>query len=248
MLGPALSWNYHRHARRLGLAVDRGRQADLSDFPIERARLEIGIPMAILSTAALLCWGWVLEQRVHVAVPCVVNFFYGIGLVGFTNTLNVLLIDVSPGQPGAAVAANNLARCLLGAAFSAAIVPMIDSMGLGWAFFLLGALTAVLMPLLYLLMRNGIQYRREQAEKEARRRARKRAKRRGGEAAEAAGEVEEMQEEARNEKDNTQPEKGKDEAEAVVVDEDSDSSESGGGRDGHGEKQRVALAGGATAL
>ena len=160
-MGPLMSWNYRRHARRLGLPVDKARQTDLLQFPIERARLEIGIPLAALAAAVILCWGWVLEQRVSVAVPCVLNFFYGVGMVGYNNTVSVLLIDVTPGHAGAAVAANNLARCLLGALFSAVIVPMIDGMGIGWAFFFLGALYVVFLPLNLLLMRHGIRYRAE---------------------------------------------------------------------------------------
>ncbi|CAK7204682.1 hypothetical protein SEUCBS139899_007441 [Sporothrix eucalyptigena] len=177
VMGPAMNWNYRRHARRLGLPVDKSRQTDLSQFPIERARLEVGIPLAVLATVVILCWGWVLEKRVSVAVPCVLNFFYGVGMIGFNNATSVLLIDVSPGHAGAAVAANNLARCLLGALFSAVIVPMINRLGVGWAFVLLGLLYAVFLPLMFLLMRNGIRYRQEQKEKDERRKQRRAAKR-----------------------------------------------------------------------
>lgn len=170
VMGPLMNWNYRRHARRLGLPVDKARQTDLSQFPIERARLEIGVPLAMLAAAVILCWGWVLQQRVSVAVPCVLNFFYGVGMVGYNNTVSVLLIDVTPGHAGAAVAANNLARCLLGALFSAVIVPMIDGMGIGWAFFMLGCLYVVFMPLNLLLMRNGVRYRAEMKASEERRR------------------------------------------------------------------------------
>ncbi|ERT01196.1 hypothetical protein HMPREF1624_02438 [Sporothrix schenckii ATCC 58251] len=169
VMGPLMNYNYRRHARRLGLPVDKSRQADLADFPIERARLEVGIPLAVLATVVILCWGWVLEKRVSVAIPCVLNFFYGMGMIGFNNATSVLLIDVSPGHAGAAVAANNLARCLLGALFSAVIVPMINKLGIGWAFVLLGLLYAAFLPLMFLLMRNGIRYRREKKAKDDRR-------------------------------------------------------------------------------
>ncbi|KAL1897140.1 hypothetical protein Sste5346_004345 [Sporothrix stenoceras] len=177
VMGPAMNWNYRRHARRLGLPVDKSRQTDLADFPIERARLEVGIPLAVLATVVILCWGWVLEKRVSVAIPCVLNFFYGVGMIGFNNATSVLLIDVSPGHAGAAVAANNLARCLLGALFSAVIVPMINKLGVGWAFVLLGLLYAVFLPLMFLLMRNGIRYRREQKTKDGRKKQRRAEKR-----------------------------------------------------------------------
>ncbi|CAK7240444.1 MAG: hypothetical protein STHCBS139747_001885 [Sporothrix thermara] len=185
VIGPAMNWNYRRHACRLGMPVDKSRQTDISQFPIERARLEIGIPLTILAAAVLLCWGWALQCRVSVALPCVLNFMYGIGMIGFSNTTSVLLIDVSPGHAGAAVAANNLARCLLGALFSAVIVPMIDRLGVGWAFVLLGLLYLVFLPFMFLLMRNGIRYRQEHADKIAlkkQRQAEKRARAADGEA------------------------------------------------------------------
>ncbi|CAK7217571.1 hypothetical protein SBRCBS47491_003204 [Sporothrix bragantina] len=191
VMGPLMNWNYRRHARRLGMPVDKSRQTDLAQFPIERARLEIGIPLAVLAAAVLLCWGWALQCRVSVALPCVLNFLYGIGMIGFNNATSVLLIDVSPGQAGAAVAANNLARCLLGALFSAVIVPMIDRLGVGWAFVLLGLLYIVFLPLMFLLMRNGIRYRQEQADKDASKKQRRVEKREEKQrrAREEAGEV-----------------------------------------------------------
>ena len=43
VLGRAINWNYRRHALRLGIQVDKSRQMDLAGFPIERARLEVGL-------------------------------------------------------------------------------------------------------------------------------------------------------------------------------------------------------------
>ena len=172
VVGPAMNWNYRRHRRRLGLPVDknaRSRQDDLSEFPIERARLEVGIPLLALAAIVMLCWGWALQEGVNVAVPCVLLFLMGVGMIGFNNSVSVLLIDVNPGNAGSAVAANNLTRCLVGAGASAAIVPMSNAMGIGWAFFLFGCLYICFMPVLLLIMRNGIQWRAELREKKSRR-------------------------------------------------------------------------------
>lgn len=177
VMGPLINRNFRRHAARLGIAVDSSRQTDLSNFPIERARLEVGAPLLTLSIAVMLGWGWAMQaDHVSVAVPCVLLFLMGVGMIGFINTVNTLLIDIYPSKAGAAVAANNLTRCLLGAAASAAIQPMITALGSGWAYFLLGALYIVCSPLLVVVMRKGPKWRAEVAAKEKRKKEKREAK------------------------------------------------------------------------
>ena len=81
----------------------------------------------------------------------------------------MLLVDVSPGRVGAAVAANNLSRCLLGAAFTAAIAPAIEAMGSGWAYVVVALLYIVFSPVLFLIMRKGMGWRKELRERDERR-------------------------------------------------------------------------------
>ncbi|KAB5540318.1 major facilitator superfamily domain-containing protein [Coniochaeta sp. 2T2.1] len=159
--GPLINRNFRRHAAKLGMTVDSSRQMDLTNFPIERARLEIGASLLLLCIVVMLVWGWVIQERVSVVAPCVLLFLMGVGMIGFVNTINTLLIDIYPSKAGAAVAANNLTRCLLGAAASAAIQPMITALGNGWAYFLLGAIYIVFSPMLYLVVRNGPRWRAE---------------------------------------------------------------------------------------
>jgi multidrug resistance protein len=188
--GPLINRNFRRHAAKLGLAVDSSRQMDLTNFPIERARLEVGVPLLWLSIAVMLVWGWVMQENVSVAVPCVLLFLMGVGMIGFVNTVNTLLIDIYPSKAGAAVAANNLTRCLLGAAASAAIQPMITRLGSGWAFFLLGGLYVVCFPLLLLVMKKGPKWRAEVVAKEKRKKEKREAKIKERENAEAGASTE----------------------------------------------------------
>ncbi|KAK7927614.1 MFS multidrug transporter [Apiospora marii] len=166
VLGRLINWNYERHCRRLGVPFERSKQQDLTGFPIEKARLEIGLPLLALASAVLMGWGWAMQYKTHIAVPCVLLFLLGIGLIGFSNTSNVLLVDVNQGHAGAATAANNLTRCLVGAGATAAINPMIDGIGDGWAFFILGALSFAGAPMLLLIMKHGVRWRKEKGERE----------------------------------------------------------------------------------
>ena len=89
----------------------------------------------------------------------------------------VLMVDIYPGQPATATAANNVVRCLLGAAASAAIGPMAKALGNGWAYTLLGLLFAAgtLGPMAS--MRYGIAWRKAKKEKAERRRKARQEKR-----------------------------------------------------------------------
>ncbi|KAF3768120.1 hypothetical protein M406DRAFT_61800 [Cryphonectria parasitica EP155] len=171
IVGPAINWNYRRHAKRLGMTLTKGRQDDLTNFPIERARIEVGLPLLGLATCVLFAWGWALQYKASIAVPAVLLFLMGIGMIGFNNTSSVLVVDMYPGKAGAATAANNLTRCLVGAAATAAITPMINGIGSGWAFTIFGFLYLIGGPILLVIMKNGIKWRRQLREKQARKEA-----------------------------------------------------------------------------
>lgn len=171
IVGPTINWNYRRHAKRVGIPLTKGSQDDLSNFPVERARIEIGMPLLAISTCVLFSWGWALEYNAPVAVPCVLLFLMGVGMIGFNNAVMVLVTDMYRTKAGAATAANNLTRCLIGAAFTAAISPMIESIGAGWSFTILGFLCLAGAPLLLVIMKNGIKWRRNIKEKEDRKKA-----------------------------------------------------------------------------
>ncbi|KAL3961353.1 hypothetical protein ACCO45_002876 [Purpureocillium lilacinum] len=176
IVGPMINWNYKRHCVKLGIPYDRSRQQDLSNFPIERVRLEIGFPLLAVGGASLIAWGWAMHAVAHVAVLCVIGVFIGIGMIGYSNATNVLLIDIHPGKAGTATAANNLTRCLVGAGASAAVVPMINAMGVGGAFTLIGGLYFVCFLPLLAILRWGMTWRAEVKAKAAKKKQREEAK------------------------------------------------------------------------
>ncbi|UKZ83217.1 hypothetical protein TrVFT333_011022 [Trichoderma virens FT-333] len=173
IVGPGINWNYKRHCQKLGIPLDRSRQQDLSNFPIERVRLEIGLPLLGVSGLSLIGWGWAMKSVVHVSVPCIISCLMGMGMIGFNNTSNTLLVDIHPGKAGTATAANNFTRCLVGAGASAAIVPLMDAIGVGWSFTMLGLIYAVCSLPLMLIMLKGISWRAEKKAKEERKQKKK---------------------------------------------------------------------------
>lgn len=171
--GKLIDWNYARHAQKLGMPIHRNRQDDLTNFPIERARLEVAFPMLYFGAGMVIAYGWLLQYNTGIAPVCVIMFFFGYAIIAGFNVMNILMVDIYPGKPASATAANNLVRCLLGAGASAVVIPLINAIGVGWACTLAAFIWIGFSPLIFLLMRLGPKWRRERKErKEERKRQR----------------------------------------------------------------------------
>ncbi|KAJ5421979.1 Major facilitator superfamily domain general substrate transporter [Penicillium cf. griseofulvum] len=164
--GRLVDWNYRRHAKRAGLTVVKNVRADIRNFNIERARLEVALPLYYISNLAMLTYGWVLGHKVNLAAPVILLFITGWSIIGTSQVLNALMVDLWPGKSATATAANNLFRCELGAAASAAIGPMRSAMGEGWAYTTLALISIGVSPCLWIVACNGIKWRRKRTRRE----------------------------------------------------------------------------------
>lgn len=175
--GKVVDWNFRRHAKRVGVQIKKGVRNDLTDFPVEMARLQILLTLFSVAISTVIGYGWMLQAgRVSLAGPVVMFLLFGYCIIAAFQALNVLLVDIWPGKAAASTAANSLVRCLLGAASSAAIEPMRQAMGYGWAYTTLGLIGLTIIPAFLFLMKNGITMRKKKAA-----RAKRRRERRGGE-------------------------------------------------------------------
>lgn len=159
--GKMIDWNYQRHAKKLGIKVVKSRQQDLTNFPIEKARMEIAFPMLFLSCICTVGYAWILHFQTNIAGPCIMLLLLGYSLIASTQTVSILIVDINPGQAGSATAALNLVRCLLGAGATAIIVPMTDRLGVGWSYTLVALLYLLLTPMLLVVMKLGPKWRQE---------------------------------------------------------------------------------------
>ncbi|KAL1976906.1 hypothetical protein VTN31DRAFT_3188 [Thermomyces dupontii] len=164
--GKLLDFNYRRIATRLGLPVVRNQNTDLQQFPIEKARLQMAMPLVVGSSCCVIAFGWFLHFELHVAAPTVVTFFLGWCLTGSFNTVSTLLIDIYPNKAATATAGSNITRCLLGAGATAVIELMLNAMGRGWCYTLIAFVMLSTLPLLIILTRNGPEWRRQRRERE----------------------------------------------------------------------------------
>lgn len=171
LYGKVIDHNYKRIAQRLKLPVDRKKGDDLRAFPIEQARLQTVFPVMTVGIAAFIPYGWVLQQRVNLAAPLVLQFIMGFCFVAALNCLNTLLVDLFPEKPATAAAACNLVRCFLGAIGAAVINQMLSGMGWGWCFVFLGLTMAADIGLLWVENAYGMGWRGKRMAKADRKKA-----------------------------------------------------------------------------
>lgn len=168
--GKLIDWNWRRVARANGFPVHQNRHQDLTLFPVERARLQIGLPLLYLGGTFIIIFGWLLSARTALAGPCIALFFAGYGLIAAFQILQILMVDLNPGRAASATAANNLFRCLLGAGATSVVGPMIGRMGVGGTYTFIAGVWLLFSPLLFYLMRVGPRWRREKVERKERKR------------------------------------------------------------------------------
>lgn len=159
--GYILDGNYRRIARQIGFTIDYKRGDDLRHFPIEKARVMPVYPILATGIAAVICYGWVLHFETSLAGPLVLLFVVGLCVTGSFSILNTLLVDLYPEAPATAVAANNLVRCLFGAAGTAFIESMLSAMGRGWTYTFWALVLVVFSPILWILSAKGPKWREE---------------------------------------------------------------------------------------
>ncbi|MCJ1315171.1 hypothetical protein MMC15_000487 [Xylographa vitiligo] len=173
-VGRVIDWNFRRHCRKLGIQIVKGKQQNIENFPIERARLEIGLPLVYLGCAAFLPYGWVMSlQNPPLAAVIVLLFLNAYVLSGSFQALNVLVVDCHPSSSAAASAALNLTRCLLGAGGVAAVIPLLDRIGSGWTGTMVTLIWIVASAMWWAPMIWGPQWRQEKKIKEDAKRVKK---------------------------------------------------------------------------
>ncbi|OAR05904.1 hypothetical protein LLEC1_08180 [Akanthomyces lecanii] len=165
--GYAQNWNYRRIARQVGFDLKSKENGE--KFPIEKARLELIYPSMLVGAAALIGYGWALQAETSVAVPLVLVFVIGMMIPTSLNMITTLMVDLFPEAPASAAAANNLVRCLFGAAATAVIDYMLNGMGRGWCFTFLAFLMTACVPWVLFIQKAGPRWRAEKRRRQGER-------------------------------------------------------------------------------
>lgn len=163
--GKMLDHDYRVTTKKLDMP-SKPPTASIANFPIEKARLRSIFPVVLVSSITTIGYGWTLYAKRHIAILLVLQFFSGATQVFVFVTCGTLLTDLNPGRSSTVQASYNLVRCGLTAAGIAALDAMIRGVGVGWCFSILGIFGMVCVPLLYVLKRNGKDWRALKVEKD----------------------------------------------------------------------------------
>lgn len=127
--------------------------------PVPEARLPPMVLGAVIFSAGLFLFGWTSDPSVT-WVPSVI----AAGLIGggfniiFQSAIN-FLIDTYTLYAASAVSANTFLRSLMAAGLPMAVRPMFDTLGVGPACSLLGAVAAIAIPIPFVFMKYGARLR-----------------------------------------------------------------------------------------
>ena len=174
----AIDWNFRRHSQKLGIDIVKGKQQDIENFPVERARLEVALPIMYFGCAGFLPYGWVMSlQSPPLAAVIILLFINAWAISGSMQALSVLNVDCHPESSAAASAALNLIRCLLGAGGVAAVIPLLDKIGSGWTGTLVTFIWILSSAMWWAPLIWGPRWRKEKKTKENAKRAMKQTSR-----------------------------------------------------------------------
>lgn len=164
--GKAMDRNYKHTAAKIGFKVDKLSGDDLANFPIEQARSYGCGYLLFVSIAVMVGYGWSITYHVHVAVPLILQVFQGFLATWFIQSFSALLVDAFPEMPSTAAAAGNIMRCALSAVAVAVLQPLVDILGKGWFFTMLGLISGVGgLAAQTALRRWGLKWRKARREK-----------------------------------------------------------------------------------
>ena len=108
-----------------------------------------------------MVFGWTLNENVHISVPITCTFFTGWASISTQSVVTTIVVDVFPKRGALATAALNLSRSLLGAAGTAVVLLIANTIGVEWIFTALTSVMLASLVLVFVQMRCGAGKRRE---------------------------------------------------------------------------------------
>jgi MFS family permease len=166
VVGKFLNWNFRRHARLRGMEIVDKKQQDLTNFPIEAARLQVVVPLVYIAAATIVSYGWVMMNHTSLAGPVILLFISTFCMSGSFTGLSALVVDLNRTSPGAATAAMNVVRCWMGAGAVAFVNPLLTAIGLGWTSVMVAGVWILISPIVLVIIRRGPRWREEKRLKE----------------------------------------------------------------------------------
>ncbi|TDZ35591.1 Itaconate transport protein [Colletotrichum spinosum] len=175
--GRILTRDYKRIAAEYKEIHNMRHDEDLSpkhiptDFPLEKARLQRLPWIVAIFVASIVGYGFslayptALARPGWIALPLVMQFTIAASANSIFAINQTIISDLTPGQGASATAINNVIRCGLAAIGVAITEQMINSVGPGTAFLLLGMIVIVISPIQVINQYWGPKWRAERAKR-----------------------------------------------------------------------------------
>ncbi|OQE15835.1 hypothetical protein PENFLA_c030G04540 [Penicillium flavigenum] len=145
-----------REAKKANRYDEKGR---LELRPEDRMRENAWLG-AFLYPAALIWYGWTAEKGVFWLVPMIANFFFGMGSMLIFSMVTTMLTEFMPKKSSEGVALNNFMRNIFSCVGSVVTAPIIDGIGNGWLFTILGLVSFASSSVIFLMRVNGPKWRK----------------------------------------------------------------------------------------
>ncbi|KAJ6014552.1 hypothetical protein N7540_009143 [Penicillium herquei] len=145
----------HREAKKANRYDEKGR---LVFRPEDRMR-ENAYLGAFLYPAALIWYGWTVDKGVFWLAPMIANFFFGIGSMLIFSMVTTMLTEFMPKKSSSGVALNNFVRNIFSCVGSFITAPIINAIGNGWLFTILGLLGFASASVIFLMKKYGPRWR-----------------------------------------------------------------------------------------
>ncbi|PYH69137.1 putative citrate synthase [Aspergillus vadensis CBS 113365] len=142
--GLLLDWNYRRLQGQFGSPIFQAHRHGA--FPIERARIQICLPLTMLAALSILSYSALMSLATPTLSHALVLIFaISFSITAAYNIMNILIVDLYYSTPATAMAANNLVRCFLGAAATGLVNPAMVRWGNGWTYGLVGGMVGAVV-------------------------------------------------------------------------------------------------------
>lgn len=114
---------------------------------------------ALIYPAALMWYGWTVDKGTFWLVPAIANFFYGVGSMLIFAMATTMLTEFMPEKSSSGVAVNNFVRNIFSCIGAFVGVPLIDAIGNGWLFTILGIWAFSSSVVIWAMRRFGSRWR-----------------------------------------------------------------------------------------
>ncbi|PLB40126.1 MFS transporter [Aspergillus candidus] len=145
-----------REAKKAERYDEKGK---LIYYPEDRMRENAWLG-AMLYPAALLWYGWTADRGIYWLAPMVANVFFGVGSMLIFSMVTTMLTEFMPKKSSAGVALNNFMRNIFSCVGSLVTAPIIDAIGNGWLFTILGLLAFASSSVLFVMRIYGPRWRK----------------------------------------------------------------------------------------